>query len=571
MAKSKTLFGPRAVIGCLLLFALPFIAAGAFMTWKSYQTLLAYRALAAWVEVPATITGVRLAGKRMTAGYTYEFAGRKFNGNRIALDSQSLTIGGIQRMAYSELKHAADTGRPFRAFVDPQRPEESVLYRQLPWQLMAFFTLFGATFGAAGLGLLTAGVIGTLRGPRLCVANDDEPWRARSDWAARRILPKTSAWVAPAVLTVVALWWWLSIAPLLSILSEQLGQRFNPWLVLPLLCPILGLVWIAMLIYTTLRASKFGDSYFELAGETGVVGGQLAGVVRIPAAVDASQGFCVRLTALEFIQRPKHSSTEALWQEEQFVSQPLVDPAGRTTAVPVLFAVPFDAPETSGADGNRNIHWELEVSAATSGVDYLAQFAVPVFRTAESRRDFQLDRSLTADFAPPPDARRVIQDAGLRLQTAPDGGTHLVVPMARNWSTAIIATLFAGSMAVVAWLLWHVGIFFLVPLVLVMVALFVAYLALDLWFYKSTVDASPAGLAVRGGLFGLGRTHRATPKEFQRFTSREYMSSGRNVWCTISIKPRNRPRITIAKGIRRKLLERAIIEELEAALGRDTA
>ena len=83
--------------------------------------------------------------------------------------------------------------------------------------------------------------------------------------------------------------------------------------------------------------------------------------------------------------------------------EPMHDNATNQTAVPVLFAIPFGALESSRSVSNIGTIWRLDLSCKLPGVDYQSQFEVPVFKTAESRADFELDPKLAADYAPSAD------------------------------------------------------------------------------------------------------------------------------------------------------------------------
>src|SRR5439155_24816317 len=92
------------------------------------------------------------------------------------------------------------------------------------------------------------------------------------------------------------------------------------------------------------------------------------------------------------------------------------------------------------------------------------------------------------------------------------------------------------------------------------------WLMLDVWFYRSTVQATSAGLILRGGLLGLGRTRSCAPDEIQNFKTVDSMSSGASVWKNIVVVLRNGQRWTIGKGISSKLAQQTVIDSLTAAL-----
>lgn len=97
------------------------------------------------------------------------------------------------------------------------------------------------------------------------------------------------------------------------------------------------------------------------------------------------------------------------------------------SAVPVLFEVPFDLPESAGG-GSRKIEWKLQMDAAVPGVDYHAEFTVPVFRTAESDEGFVLDESPIEYLCLPGTLDEKLRRAGAKVQHLGDG-LEIAFPM----------------------------------------------------------------------------------------------------------------------------------------------
>jgi hypothetical protein len=79
----------HAAAGCLMLFALPFAAAGAAVFVWACSTLVAWQHMRSWVEVPAQIERAELQAHdggdattdKAVATYRYEYAGRSYTGN----------------------------------------------------------------------------------------------------------------------------------------------------------------------------------------------------------------------------------------------------------------------------------------------------------------------------------------------------------------------------------------------------------------------------------------------------------------------------------------------------------
>ncbi len=175
--RSKAARSPLASAGYLMLFALPFAAVGIGVTGYEAWTLWKIHAMQSWVEVPTTLTKVDIDSDddsdQVIAEYAYDFQGRKYSSDRVAVFGGGDNIGSFQRDAYRELKWHFDQKRPFRCYVNPAKPDEAVLYRQLRPEMLVFFTLFATTFGSAGLALLSG--IGACCTGRIA---ESEPGRA---------------------------------------------------------------------------------------------------------------------------------------------------------------------------------------------------------------------------------------------------------------------------------------------------------------------------------------------------------------------------------------------------------
>jgi hypothetical protein len=297
-----------------------------------------------------------------------------------------------------------------------------------------------------------------------------------------------------------------------------------------------------------------------------VIGGQLAGVVRVPRSIEATDGFRITLNCLDWVAAGKGRHEESVWQDEQLVMEPMRGD-GEGTAIPVLFAIPFDCLETTRPGQTDEIHWRLDIAARVPGVDYNAKFDVPVFKTAESRPDFKLDEGLVAQVGAGPNPDLVLREAGI-IKEPLASGVRLVFPMARHAAAALVFTAALAGMLIVIWVMHAVA-----PIMAIIFGLFgllVVYIVLDLWFYRSVAEASPLGLMLQGGLFGIGRTRLIPMEDIQEFTLNEGMRSGTTVWNNILVALRNGKKQTVGKMITGKLAQRAVINELQTALGMHT-
>jgi hypothetical protein len=568
-----------------MLFALPFAAVGVGMAWWSWRTVAQSEAMRSWVEVPAFIQQAEFQTKRGTpdrrgrrstsfrtvAAYEYQFGGRRFVGQRVSLHESSDNFGSFQFNIHRELKRHLDQKKPFRCFVNPQRPSEAVLYRQLRWEMAALYTVFATVFGSAGFGTLTGAMISAWRRPRSRPLGTpaDEPWMERVDWAAGQIPASGGAAIAAPVLAVLVLWWTIASLPLLTQLPEIFRTASSPWVVTTLLFPAVGVLLLVAFIYQFIRRRKFGQSVLQLAATPGVVGGQIAGAIQIPKMVRPIEGFRLKLSCVEKTTKGENESAEkVLWQDERLVTEPMPDRAGGAIAVPVLFAIPFEAEETSHARQNRDIEWRLEATAEMPGVDYKSRFEVPVFRTPGSRPDFTLDEKLAAEFAAAPPRDLLLRGASVRKDPLPGEGVRLVFPAARNLEVALPLTAIVALWSGAVWLMFHLGIPIVFPIVFGLIDLLLIWIAADLWLYRSVVEARSDGLTIQGGLFGFGRQRHVAADEVKRIATSHSMSAGTKVWNNIVVEQRGGKERTIAHTIEGQLAQQAVIDELNTALRR---
>jgi hypothetical protein len=569
--------------GCLALFSLPFAAVGIGMAISNMATVVKYGEMRSWVEVPATINRAELKvdhdGEGGTtyeavADYQYDFQGRRFSGNRISVLGGSDNVGSFQHEAYRELKQHLDAKQPFHCYVNPASPADAVLYRNVRAEMVLFLTLFSCAFGSVGLALLSGCIVAANQSPDVSTeGRSDRPWLMRPDWAAGRIEQRSGARLIWPILATVTIFWLFACLPLAITFPEAFVQSHGIWRWLLFIAPAIAALLVFLTLYQFLRRRKFGDSIFQLAGETGVIGGQLAGVVRIPTAVQPTDGFHLKLVCLEERSDSDGKSEITIWQDEQQVHRTIGPSSTEETGVPVLFAIPLEAAQTTAPTATKPIRWRLFVSASVPGIDYRSHFEVPIFKTAESRPDFKLDDKLAAQFDIKPDAATILRDARIVKEDLADGGVRLIFPMARDRASALFITAFLAAFGIALWPIAaaNAPVWFRVPFLSIW-SLFVfalAYGTLDYWFYQSSIDASPREVVIQGGLFGLGRRRTFQPQEIERVESASYGASSFSAQINIVAKLKSGKQITAAKRLSNHTTIQAVLDQLNRAIGRN--
>jgi len=164
MTKNKPGVGEKLF---LTLFALPFAAVGAVMFYLAINSIIQSHRAAEWEVVPCTIISVDLetsSGSDSTtykcvAEYTYEFKGRKYKSERVSFSSVSDNIGSYQRDCRNSLRMSKNHDTAV-CYVNPEDPDEVVLFRAVRWSMVAFKMVFALVFGGVGFGLIIFSVFG---------------------------------------------------------------------------------------------------------------------------------------------------------------------------------------------------------------------------------------------------------------------------------------------------------------------------------------------------------------------------------------------------------------------------
>lgn len=387
----------------MMLFALPFAGVGIFMGGLVARTLLRAQEMEHWMEVPVAVQEAALVEHqgddsttyRVTARYTYEVDGRTYEGTRVGLHGGSDNIGDWHQKRYRELVAARDGQRVLTGRVNPAQPAEAILFPGVRRGMMLFYLLFALVFGGVWLGICVAGLRAWRKRNDAASAPPDEPWRARKDWAEGliRSTSRAEAWG----LTIMAVIWnavaW-SIAGLRG--REILQQGGVAYLFV--LFPLVGVVLVLVAVRFHLVARRYGGAVFQMAPVPGVLGGRLAGLIRLPQAARPPDGFVVTVQCQRTTRSGKHTHTTVVWQEERRMEPDALPVVDVGQVIPVLFALPYDLPASDEWERGGAIAWKLEVKGRQPGVDVAVSFIIPVFLTRDSRPGFVLDEKPIAAF-----------------------------------------------------------------------------------------------------------------------------------------------------------------------------
>jgi hypothetical protein len=503
-------------LGCLLAFALPFALIGVLCGFGVVHDLWTWQAAQRWVETPAhvleselkTHDGDESVMYSVVARYRYDFEGKPYEGERVALHSGS-DSSDYNRDRATALEGIRKAGGQTVCYVNPHDPTQAMLYRDARPGLLALKLLAAVLFGGVGFGLMFATFYGSRSAKQEAagkLAHPGQPWMRRPDWAAGRI--RSSEGAIGWFFTFFAVVWNAICWPIaLNVLNKgQQAAEPSRWLVA--LFPLVGVAVGAAAIYLWLRRLRWGMSEFEMVAVPGVLGGPLAGVIRAPRGINAEQGFVLKLACLRTVKRGDSSETETVWDAEHTLQRNLVTSDDGRTLIPVKFLVPYEEPP-SGDD----VRWQLSASAEAVGVDYYAQFDVPMFHTSASSRELPAAESLEIENAGEGDsiaATLARMNAVLEADMA-DSRT-IRFPPARNRSMAAFIGLFAAVWGGVCYGLFLSDAPRIFPWVFSAVWLLILMMAIGACFSSTWLEYGPRGIAYRRKLFGIGR-ERHVPRD----------------------------------------------------------
>ena len=573
-AKKAKKESPTKGLGCLVLFALPFAGVGVFMAYLIGAAFMDWSSMRSREEVPAEIVSVNRWVSRDSdsnsteaqATYRYQYLGRSFTGTRVSLHKGSDSIGGFQEDTYREL--LSHRGSTFRCFVNPANPAEAVLYRDLRWELIGFYSIFLVVFGGAGFGLMAMGLLGGKKAKReaeLKEGHPDEPWKHKEAWATGKIVSTTKPVLVMSAIFAV---FWNAISSPLWFMIPEIVENENKLALLAFMFPVVGGGLIFWALRNFVRYKKFGESVFEMGTLPGVIGGPLAGTIRTTVNVRPEDGFELTLSSVRVRQTGsgKNRSTHetVLWQKSHVIARELLAYDLRRSAIPVSFAIPFDGKASDESNADDRIVWKLEVAAAVPGVDYHATFEVPVFETEESSENFRVAEDPGVERVVP-ELGKKLEQAGIRVELLP-GGKRLVFPRARALGSAIGLTVFFGVWTAIVYGLnasdaprlfpWLFGLFDVLLLLGVV----------DMWLYHGFIEARPGELSFGSGLFFTGAPQELISGEVQKLEATRGMQMGNKLYYRLVVHERSGRRHTVAKRLPDLETTERVIENLESIL-----
>lgn len=406
----------------------------------------------------------------------------------------------------------------------------SALQATPDWKRVALLGIGSLTFGGVGFApflLLRSGWSRYRRAEALKEANPGRPWMWREDWARGEARSTARSSLAP--LWFMSVLWNLVSSPLLLLLPGEIAKGNRP-AAFGLLFPLIGAGLLAHAFLQTLRWRKFGDSTLALASTPAAPGGRLVGAIRTGAGLRPEGGFRLALTCVRRVTsgsgKERSVSETILWRGDRTMTGSLPGDDPMRPDIPVSFEIPADAAPTRGEDSVDRILWNLSVDAELPGLDYHADFEVPVFPAPGGAAPVALGPDPMAAYEAPEEAYRPESDPGIRVGPSPEGGTEFYFAACRAPGPAFGLTVFTLIFWGSVWFLLHVGAPWIFPIVCGAFSLLMSLLALDLFIGTTRVAFAEGRVRITGGLLGLGPTRSIPCSEIEDVRTAITMQSG---------------------------------------------
>jgi hypothetical protein len=565
-------------MGCLILFATPFAGVGLFVGYLAFSMFLGWVEVLDWIEVPARIHAVELIEHvddsvtyRVEAHYEYSYLGETYQSNRVSLSDSADNVGSFHQDIYQELARYRESDTTFRCFIDPDDPSESILYRNLRWGLLALMLVFALVFGGVGFGLIIGAFVGqriVTKEERQKAAHPDEPWLWDRNWVGGRIRGGSKA-KAIGITIFATIWNLISMVPTFLIWDEYAAG--NTLILLVLLFPLVGILMAFGAVRLWMQYFKFSQSFFEMTRFPGVLGGPLQGHILTGMKEAPEKGVRLTLSCVRSETRGsgknKSTSERVLWQETDLIDRAQLAYTPGSWRIPVELGILYDAGPPSSTDNDDDtVFWRLEAWAALPGVDFEADFKVPVFRTDDSDPDFEWEPRESSGVLSAAALEEELLAAGIHVEPTPSGGRRIVFARARNKGAAMSLTIFLVLWTGAIWLMVHFGAPIVFPIFFGLFAVLMFFAAADMWLGKRVIEVNRAAIAYSKGVFGYGKQRVVARDEVNSIKPTRGMQSGSKLYYQIELKTQGGKKHTLATQIGSLQLSKSLIREIEDTL-----
>ena len=543
------------------LFALPFAGVGVWMLWSISTTLIDAWDMRGWLPAQAQVIS---AGYNTSSGddsdtyeayarYRYYWNGQTFTGDRVSISGGGDNIGDYQTETGNRLSAAQRSGQPISVYVNPERPSEAIVNRDIRWGMIGFKSIFVLVFGGVGFGLLYAAFRTPQEKDATLPQYVEKPWLLNKAWQSETIRSdsKAAMWGA----WIFAAFWNLVSAPLPFVLFDEVMNKQNYIALVGLLFPLVGIGLLWWAISRTLEWRRFGPAPLTMDPFPGAIGGHVGGVIDLNLPFDPQARFQLTLTNLYSYEsgsgKNRSRNEKAKWQDKLVAH---AGPGSSGTRLTFRFEVPDELHESDAQQDGKSYHlWRLNLKAKLAGPDIDRDYEIPVYATgAESRRVSAHAARNARSEQDKIDDVAVIGAVNIRSGA---GGREILYPMGRNLGSSlvgfIIGAVFAsigGFLVVHEGHLFFGGVFGLVGSLISIVSLYMMF---------NSLEVSQDGMSIRTvrRILGIPIKRRSMRRNdfarFSRSSSMQSRSGNKHVmYYSIKAVDRQGGEMTIGEGFK---------------------
>lgn len=381
--------------GCLRLFGLPFFIAGLIMLGWGGDMLLTWHKSGEWPKVRAKILSAEMQSHRGSkGGTTYSVAGsfeyayeeKNYKSNRISLDNGSSSNYGEHEEILAILQEAMRNRQTLEAFVNPADPDKAFLFRRISMGMIIVAGV-GVLFFSMGLLMLLGVFSASNKGvdQKKLQQNPDQPWLADPRWNGFSL--KTRNLKSLYSLYAIAAFFSIFISIFVIVMYLDSSTPFFAWFFISIFVLVTLLLDITA-IYKTLQYLKFRESTLLLGQFPISTGCEFVAVLAVLPRFTAGQKMEFKLLCEKKLVtgsgKQSNTSIDVLYTSSHSIEIRPENFSRNLIFVPVKLRIPQKAIESTPEDLNPSITWKLQASASIPGVDYAAEFPLPVYLVENS-------------------------------------------------------------------------------------------------------------------------------------------------------------------------------------------
>lgn len=571
--------------GCAALFGLPFIVAGLAIGWFLYfPGISTWWSSRGWDEVPCWIENAEMTTSRSRKGgishkvearYRYQYRGRTFHSEEVSLTGGSDNIGDFQQKAHAQIRAFEGKDRPFRCYVNPAKPEQAVLFRDLRWGLLLLMSIFPMIFPLVGC-LVSVGGLFTARqavqGRKLEMKHPGEPWRWRAEWAGETIQASKNGL---ASILSVAGWILLIQGPLALaiIVSGELPHSLVA--ALGLLPSLLALIPLFFAWQRFKTRSALGNPSLWLKQTPVRPGHALEGELRFDRVLSPREVIQAKLLCQRQITRrsgdTRTTAKETIWEHTETLSAGEARRELTGVALPLRVEIPHGLPcsvveDAAFITGDNEAHvWSLELTPVNGGKP--AVLPLPVFVTGEESKLAEADTSYEVEAIAPSTQQLVerLKHGGMQVEFDADGlPTLFVCPPGRFRFLSFFLLIFGSIWFIVFIVMMSQGAPWLFRIIWGITSPLILGIGLWTLLHRRRVEITADELRILNSIGPFYSWQESfAPRHFVGFTHDSNMQSGNQFYYRVLAETTFGKKKTLIDGITESVTAETLAKRLE--------